>query len=89
LVAEEDAVDEGADGCLFVGVEVGEGFEAQLSHVAGGGARLVAEDKFVGGGVEGEGEPTTTTGPQGGLSRAERRRLEREQQRRPPRPGHD
>ena len=40
LVAEEDAVDEGADGGLFVGVEVGEGFEAELPHVVGGGVRL-------------------------------------------------
>jgi hypothetical protein len=30
LVADEDAVDDGADGVLFVGVEVGDGLEAEL-----------------------------------------------------------
>ena len=45
-----------ADGCVVVGDEVGEGFEAELPHVVGGGARFVVEDEFVGGGVEGEGE---------------------------------
>ena len=67
-MAEQDAVDEGADGCLFVGVEVGEGFEAQLPHVVGGGARLVVEDEFVGGGVEGEGEAADDV--EGGLGLA-------------------
>ena len=36
MVAEEDAVDEGADGGLFVGVEVGDGFEAELPGFVGG-----------------------------------------------------
>ena len=39
-MAEQDAVDEGADGGLFVGVEVGEGLEAELPHVVGGGVGL-------------------------------------------------
>ena len=51
-MAEQDAVDEGADGCLFVGVEVGEGFEAELPHVVGGGVGFVVEDELVGGGVD-------------------------------------
>jgi hypothetical protein len=36
LVAVEDAVDDGADGGLFVGVEVVGGFEAELPVVGGG-----------------------------------------------------
>jgi hypothetical protein len=53
LVAEEDAVDDGADGGLFVGVEVVDGFEAGLP-VVGGGAVFGVEDELIGAGVERE-----------------------------------
>ena len=48
-MADEDAVDDGADGVLFVGVEVGDGLEAELPVVGGvfvgveDGDRLLSE----------------------------------------------
>ena len=61
---EEDAVDDGADGFLFVGVEVGDGFEAELP-VVGGGAVFGVEDELVGAGLECEGESSDDV--EGGL----------------------
>lgn len=54
LVADEDAVDDGADGVLFVGVEVGDGLEAELPVV--GGVFVGVEDEPISVGVEREGE---------------------------------
>lgn len=53
-MADEDAVDDGADGVLFVGVEVGDGLEAELPVV--GGVFVGVEDELIGVGVEREGE---------------------------------
>jgi hypothetical protein len=61
LVAEQDAVDEGADGCLFVGVEVGDGFEAELPGLVIGG--VVVEDELICAGVEREGESSDDLDP--------------------------
>lgn len=54
-MAEEGAFDEGADRLLFVGVELGDGFEV-VGEVVGGAALVVVEDEQICAGVEGEGE---------------------------------
>jgi hypothetical protein len=63
LVADEDAVDDGADGGFFVGVEVGDGLEAELLAV--GGVFVGLEDELIGVGVEREGESSDDV--EGGL----------------------
>lgn len=67
LVADEDAVDDGADGVLFVGVEVGDGLDAELPVV--GGVFVGIEDELIGVGVEREGESADDV--EGGLRGAE------------------
>ena len=52
LVAEEDAVDDGADGLLFVMVEVGDGFEAEVPFVVVAAGFVGVEDELIGVGVE-------------------------------------
>jgi len=51
-VAEEDAVDDGSDGGLFVGVEVGDGFEAEVPFAIFWPGFGVVEDELIGVGVE-------------------------------------
>ena len=63
-MADEDAFDDGADGVLFVGVEVLDGFEAELP-VVGGGAFVGVEDELIGAGVERECESSDDV--EGGL----------------------
>lgn len=47
LVSEEGSFDEGADGGLFVGVEVVDGFEVEAESGVGGSAFVVGEDERI------------------------------------------
>jgi hypothetical protein len=55
LVAEEGAFDEGADGGLFVGVELADGFEV-VGDAFGGVAFVFVEDEHICADGEGDGE---------------------------------
>ncbi len=67
LVAEEGAFDEGADGGLFVGVELADGFEV-VGDLVGHGALAFVEDEHICAGVEGEREAADDV--EGGLAGA-------------------
>ena len=66
-MAEEGVFDEGADGGLFVGVELADGFEV-VGDVVGDGSLVVVEDEQICADVEGEGEAAEDV--EGGLAGA-------------------
>lgn len=66
-MAEEGAFDEGADGVLFVGVEVVDGVEV-VGDAVGEGAFVVVEDERICADVEGGGEAAEDV--EGGLAGA-------------------